>query len=78
MHNMERYKGSDGESGIIAYESGNDYIRVQFSTGTIYRYTYKSAGSYNIERMKVLARSGGGLNTYINTNIRKMYERKER
>lgn len=75
---MERYKGSDGDSGIIAYEYGNDYIRVQFSTGTIYRYTYKSAGSHNIECMKVLARNGGGLNTYINTNVRKMYERKER
>ncbi len=75
---MERYKGSDDESGIIAYECGNDYIRVQFSTGTIYRYTYKSAGSHNIERMKVLAGSGGGLNTYININVRKMYKRKER
>ncbi len=75
---MERYKAIDGDSGIIAYENGNDYIRVQFSTGTIYRYTYKSAGSHNIERMKALARSGDGLNTYINTNIRKMYERKER
>ena len=75
---MERYKTAEGDSGIIAYEYGNDYIRVQFSTGAIYRYTYKSAGSHNIERMKALARSGDGLNTYINTNIREMYERKER
>lgn len=75
---MERYNDINGDSGIIAYESGNDYIKVQFSTGTIYRYTYKSAGSHNIERMKALARSGDGLNTYINKNIRKMYEIRER
>ncbi len=75
---MERYKDIDGDSGVTGYEYGADYIRVQFSTGAIYLYTYESAGSHNIERMKTLARSGDGLNAYINTNVRKMYARKER
>ncbi len=75
---MEYYKDIDGDSGVIAYECGTDYIRVQFSTGATYLYTYESAGSHNIEQMKVLARSGNGLNAYINTHVRKMYARKER
>lgn len=67
----------DGDSGVIGYEIGTDYIRVQFSTGAIYLYTYASAGSHNIENMKGLARKGNGLNAYINKNVRKMYARKE-
>ena len=70
---MERYKNIDGESGVLEYENGTDYIRVRFFTGKIYRYTYESAGSHNIEHMKVLAQSGEGLNAYINTHVRKMY-----
>ncbi len=75
---MERYKDINGDSGVIAYECGTDYIRVQFSTGAVYLYTNESAGSHNIEHMKALARSGDGLNAYININVRKMYARKER
>lgn len=75
---MERYKDINGDSGVVGYEYGADYIRVQFSTGSIYLYTYGSAGSHNIEYMKTLARKGDGLNAYINTNVRKMYARKER
>lgn len=71
-------KDIDGDSGVTAYEYGSDYIRVQFSTGAIYLYTYQSAGSHNIEHMKALARNGNGLNAYINTNVRKMYAKKER
>ncbi len=75
---MERYSNLGGNSGIAAYESGPDFIRVQFSDGAVYLYTYASAGSHNIERMKQLARSGQGLNSFINTNARKAYARKER
>jgi len=58
---MERYMDINGDSGVIAYECGATYIRVQFSSGTAYLYTYESTGSHNIERMKALARSGEGL-----------------
>lgn len=74
---MERYKNVNGDSGVVAYAYGADYIKVQFSTGAIYLYTYESAGSHNIEHMKVLAQRGEGLNAYINTTVRKMYARKE-
>ena len=75
---MERYRNIDGDSGVAAYEVGPDYIRVQFSDGSVYLYTYASAGSHNIEEMKRLAVAGDGLNAFINKNVKKSYERKER
>jgi len=74
---MIPYKNIDGDSGVSAYENGADYIKVKFSTGSIYTYTYKSAGSENIEHMKILAQSGEGLNAFINESVKKLYARKE-
>jgi len=76
--NMERYANLGGDSGVVGYEIGNDFIRVQFSGGSIYLYTYASAGADNIEQMKRLARNGQGLNTFISKNVHKRYARKER
>jgi hypothetical protein len=75
---MERYGNLGGDSGVVAYEIGPDFIRVQFSDGAVYLYTYASAGSHNIEHMKQLARGGQGLNSFINTTVSKAYARKER
>ena len=75
---MERYRNLDGDSGVAGYEIGADFIRVQFSDGSVYLFTYASAGAHNIERMKVLAAAGDGLNAFINTNVKKSYARKER
>ena len=84
MHNsreeidMERYANLGGDSNVVGYEIGDDFIRVRFSDSSIYLYTYLSAGSNNIEQMKRLARNGQGLNAFINRNVRKAYARKER
>ncbi len=75
---MEAYKNLSGGSGVVAYESGPDFIRVQFSSGSVYLYAYASAGSQNIEQMKELARSGQGLNSFINTTVRNDYAQRER
>ena len=75
---MERYKNLSGDSGVVAYEIGSNFIRVQFSDGAVYLYNYASAGTDNIEHMKQLARNGQGLNSFINTTVRKAYARKER
>jgi hypothetical protein len=72
---MERYLNIDGDSGVSGYEIGVDFIRVQFSSGSIYLYTYVSAGQDKIEQMKVLAQTGNGLNAFINTHARKSYVR---
>jgi hypothetical protein len=75
---MIPYKDIDGDSGVYAFEYGIDFIRVEFSTRSVYLYTYNSAGVENIERMKILAQRGEGLNAYINKSVRKLYARKER
>ena len=75
---MERYRNIDGDSGVAGYETGADFIRVQFCDGAVYLYTNASAGSHNIEHMKQLAVAGDGLNAFINKNVRKEYARKER
>ncbi len=75
---MERYRNLGGDSGVAAFETGPDFIRVQFKDGAVYLYTYASAGPQNIEHMKQLAERGQGLNSFINTTVRKAYARKER
>lgn len=72
---MERYRNLGENSGVDSYEIGEDRITVQFTDGTIYLYTYSSAGSANIETMKALAIKGRGLNTFINTTVKKKYVR---
>lgn len=75
---MERYKNLGGNSGVSAYKIGAKSITVQFSTGAVYLYTYRSAGSTNIEKMKLLAAAGEGLNSYIKRYVNEGYESKLR
>ncbi len=67
---MQTYANLSGESNVIAFENGSDYIIVQFANGkeTFYKYTYASAGGNAVETMKSLALAGRGLNSYISTN----------
>jgi hypothetical protein len=71
-----RYGNRAGNSGVIAYEIKRDFIRVKFVDGSTYTYTYRSAGRENIERMKVLARSGRGLSGYISTHVKDRFSEK--
>lgn len=73
---MNPYKDIDGDSGVEAYEIGEDFIRVRFSKGGVYLYTYASAGAGNVEEMKRLAVRGDGLNAYINKYAKKLYASK--
>lgn len=75
---MQRYSDIDRDSGVVAYESGDDCIIVRFSDGATYHYNYASAGSYHIENMKKLADRGDGLNAYINEHVAKRYARRKR
>ncbi|HOM61620.1 MAG TPA: hypothetical protein PLP49_09360 [Anaerohalosphaeraceae bacterium] len=75
---MKPYRDVNGDSGVSGYEDGSDYIRVQFKEGSVYLYTYASAGFQNIEQMKKLAAAGDGLNAFINKNVRKRYAKKEK
>jgi len=71
------YKNLRGNSGISAYETGYDFIRVKFSSGAVYRYNHDSTGVDDIEQMKIFAASGEGLGTFINKNVRKRFAAKE-
>ncbi len=73
---MTIYKNLGGNSNVVAYEIGQDYIKVQFGDGSIYLYTYMSTGRSNVEKMKALAVKGVGLNSFIGRYIRKKYARK--
>ncbi|MCH8518733.1 hypothetical protein LAT59_03145 [Candidatus Gracilibacteria bacterium] len=70
---MIPYKNINGDSGVISYEYGEDYIKVKFKDNSIYVYTYESAGKIHIDKMKQLADLGQGLNAYINTNVKYLY-----
>ena len=71
---MQKYKNIGGNSNITSYEIGDNYIKVQFSGNAIYLYTINSAGIYNINQMKQLAKQGQGLNSFINKYVRNKYE----
>jgi len=73
---MTNYLNLNGNSSVSMYEIGQDFIKVEFTDGSIYLYTYVSAGQYNIEEMKRLAKQGWGLNSFIIQNVKKGYASK--
>jgi hypothetical protein len=66
---MKRYGNLSGNSGVLAYETGPDWIDVKFVDGRIYLYTYVSAGQWHVAAMKRLAARGKGLSGYISRNL---------
>jgi hypothetical protein len=73
---MERYQNLSGDAGVAYYESGPDFIKIQFHSGSTYVYDYTQPGPSHVERMKELARAGRGLSTYISKHVRS-YSRKD-
>ncbi len=67
---MKPYRHPDGEAGVVAYDYGGDWIKLQFAGGRIYEYTERSIGAGNLRAMKRLADSGRGLTTFVNTHPR--------
>jgi hypothetical protein len=71
---MEKYGNYGGDSGVLEFENGDEYIKVKFNNNSIYLYSYKKPGSSHVEKMKILAKNGRGLNSYINTYVKFQYE----
>ena len=65
---MQTYRDINGDSGVSAYEYGDDWIRVRFKSGYTYEYRSTRIGAAHISTMKRLADAGDGLNAYINTH----------
>ena len=70
---MTRYANLGSDSGIASYEIADESITVEFKNGSVYLYTYESAGPSNVEEMKFLAQAGEGLNAFINRTVRDQY-----
>lgn len=65
---ITRYKNYSRKSGVYAYgmnEEGTD-IHIYFSSGAIYKYNTESAPIFRIREMIKRAKSGWGLNRYLN------------
>lgn len=71
---MNSYSNNGRDSGVRAYEIGTDYIKVQFSDLATYTYSYRKAGKNHVDNMKQLAIQGEGLNSYINTKVKYLYD----
>lgn len=73
---MQRYKNRSGDSGVVAYDIGEQSIVIEFRGGDRYLYTAASAGPANIVIMQRLATEGRGLCAFISKVVRKRYARK--
>lgn len=75
---MTPYRNLNGDSGVLSYETTEDSIHVVFSSGAHrnYLYNHSRPGKAMVDRMKLLAAQGRGLNSYITTTVRKSYARK--
>jgi len=74
---VQHYRNVQGDSGVAAYETGPDYIRVKFRHGGTYEYDHETTGPLHVEQMKVLAASGRGLATFISKFVKATYARRE-
>jgi len=73
---MLKYKNKKGNSGVVAFQIGEDFIKVKFKDGNLYKYTFSSAGKENITKMKELAKMGERLSTFISTTVKDAFELK--
>lgn len=73
---MQKYADINNDSGVIGYEISATSITVWFDgAARPYTYSYAVAGQHHVEKMKILAQSGDGLNAYINYNVKFKYDR---
>ena len=71
---MEKYANLNGNSNVLYFDIGSTWIKVQFSTGNPYTYSYQKAGTVHVDKMKELAKAGRGLNSYINLYCKYLYD----
>ena len=59
---------SGKKSGVTGFYIERNFIIVCFIEGSVYTYSYNSAGQHVVEEMKLLALDSEGLSTYIAQN----------
>jgi hypothetical protein len=75
---MQPYGRSDRDQGVVAYQAGDDFIRLLFVDGSVYLYNAEKPGAKHVSEMKELAVRGEGLTTYVNRMVRTAYALRER
>ena len=74
---MEPYANLSGDSPIREFELGADFIQIRYRNDPhIYTYDRHRPGAEHVERMKVAAREGRGLATYISQHVKGNYASK--
>jgi hypothetical protein len=73
---MQPYANLDGNSGVIAYQMGRGSIVLLFRGGDAYVYDDFRPGAQHRLEMQRRARSGRGLATYVNQQVRDNFARK--
>lgn len=73
---MAKYRNLGKNSGVKNFDNQRGSLTVGFKDGSHYIYTQSSAGQYAMRRMRELAQRGRGLNSYINTSVKKGYDSK--
>ena len=73
---MERYKNLSGKSKITSYSIDENSITILFDNESFYLYSIMKVGLANMNQMKKLALQGLGLNSFINKNVSKLYDKK--
>jgi hypothetical protein len=69
---------SSGDSGVLAYTVGDDFIKVRFRhSPKIYVYDRVKPGPLHVGKMKKLAATGKNLSTYISQHVKENYSRIE-
>jgi hypothetical protein len=71
---MALYQNIGGRSSISSYDLGKGFLRVYFKEGGSYTYTTASVGQETLNEMIELAKSGQGLNGYINLNVKEDFD----
>ena len=73
---LKKYKDLSGGSGVTGYKFVPHGIILQFKHKELYLYDESKPGRHHLEQMKILAKKGKGLTTYVNQNIRDNYKEK--
>lgn len=66
FHRKSPPPGANKITSIQRYTLFHDRIILEFREGELYTYSYEITGEEVVEEMRVLARSGQGLNRFIN------------
>ncbi len=72
---MQKYEDIDKDSKVECFQNNETSIKVRYKDSSkVYVYSYDKPGRLHVERMKRLALSGDGLNSFVNKYVGKKYD----